>query len=70
VKLTLDMLGLLDFFDWSANHIHHDKIIGNDGGNTGYVNGRSIFNSSLLTPNSILNELIRRLGNLIVKIAD
>ncbi len=58
VDFVFHMFFMFDFFDGSGNHIHHNKVVGDDRSHTSNIQGRCVFDGSLLNTECIFDKLI------------
>lgn len=70
VDFVFHMFLMFYFFDGSGNHIHHNKVVGDDRCHTGNIQGRGIFDGSLLNTEGIFDRLISGVRYLVIQITN
>ncbi len=70
VDFVFHMFIMFDFFDGSGNHIHHNKVVGDDRCHTCNIQGRGIFDGSLLNTECNFDHLIMEVSYLASQITN
>ncbi len=70
VYFVFHMFFMFDFFNGSWNHIHHNKVVGDDRCHTCNIQCRGVFNGSLLNTECIFDRLISWVRYLVIQITN